>query len=172
MDKINLTLPVFEYKNLSWVEQHNVGFENRSSQYESQNQLYRDVGYTKFNSCYKQTFDINDDIRNFATTLFDRFSCSVMCQEPGQTLPLHVDTFYKISQQLNVEKTECIRINVFLEDWKSGHYFEINNSSFTDWSKGDAIIIQTNQPHLSGNMGLESKYTMQITGVKNEFKRR
>lgn len=171
MDKIKLSLPLIEYKNLPWTEQHNVGFENRSTQYELQNQLYRKAGYTEYNSCYKQTFNIADNTKNFAATLFDRFSCSVICQEPGQTLPLHVDTFYKISQQFNVDANDCIRINIFLEDWQSGHYFEIDNVSFTSWTRGDAVIIQTNQPHLSGNMGLTPKYTMQITGVKNEFKR-
>jgi hypothetical protein len=171
MDKIKLTLPFFEYKNLPWIEHHNVGFENRSNQYESQNYIYQQAGYTQYNSCYKQTFEVTQEITCFASTMFDRFTCSVICQTPGQTLPLHTDTFYKISQQFDVQANDCIRINVFLEDWQSGHYFEINNTAFTNWTKGDAVIIQTNQPHLSGNMGLKPKYTMQITGVKNEFKR-
>ena len=32
-------------------------------------------------------------------------------------------------------------------------------------------IIKYGQPHLSGNMGMEPKYTMQITGLYEEFTR-
>ena len=94
-----------------------------------------------------------------------------MHQLSGQP-PSHVDTFYMVSKKFVVDPNECCRVNVFLEDWESGHYFEINETPVLQWQRGDAIIIEKDEPHLSGNFGMKPKYTMQITGVKNEFKRR
>ena len=90
---------------------------------------------------------------------------------PGQTLPSHVDTFYMISKKFDVAPEDCIRVNIFLEDWESGHYFEINNNPILQWKRGDAIIIEKDEPHLSANNGMKPKYTMQVTGVRDEFKR-
>ena len=171
MEKISLDLPNFEYKTLRYTNMHNVGYESRSKKYEKQNELYRRVGYNSKNSAYKQTFEVSQDINIFASTLFERFTVSVMCQAPGQTLPEHLDTFYSISKNFNVDPNKCCRVNIFLEDWKSGHYFEINENPVLQWKAGDAIIIELDEPHLSGNMGLTNKYTMQVTGVKDEFKR-
>ena len=95
-----------------------------------------------------------------------------MKQTPGHTLPLHVDTFYQFAEKNSIDPNKCCRLNIFLEDWQSGHYLEINGIPILNWQKGDAIIIYKDEPHLSGNMGMSDKYTMQITGVINEFKRR
>ena len=62
-------------------------------------------------------------------------------------------------------------MNFFLEPWKSGHYFEILNEPFVGWGKMNFKIIRYGELHLSGNMGMEPKYTMQITGLYEEFKR-
>lgn len=172
MEKISLDLPNFEYKTLPYTNMHNVGYESRSVKYEKQNELYRRVGYNSKNSAYKQTFEVGLEINDFASTLFERCTISVMCQSPGQTLPEHLDTFYSISKKFDVDPKKCCRVNIFLEDWKSGHYFEINENPFLQWKAGDAIIIELDEPHLSGNMGLTNKWTMQVTGVKDEFKRR
>jgi hypothetical protein len=54
---------------------------------------------------------------------------------------------------------------VFLEDWKSGHYFEANNQSFTHWQAMDYVMWSNDTPHLGGNLGDEARYTVQITGT-------
>ena len=171
MDKINLQLPKLNYKNLDWNRSDNVSYQGRSDKFEEQNNFYQKIGYTENNTEYFQTFDIGDDIKNFINTLFDRCSCSIFKQMPGQTLPQHTDTFYTFAEKNNINPKKCIRLNVFLEDWKTGHYFEINDTPVLQWKAGDAIIIEYDKPHLSGNMGLEPKYTMQITGIYDEFKR-
>jgi len=172
MEQIKFDLPPIEYKRLTWKEKNNVDDEGRSSVFENQNKKYHLAGYTKDNSKYKQSFEVGPDIISFAQTLFDRCTMSVMYQMPGQVLPEHVDTFYMISKEYGVDPQDCIRVNIFLEDWKSGHYFEINDNPVLQWKRGDAIIIEKDEPHLSANNGMIPKYTMQITGVKDEFKRR
>jgi len=172
MDQIKLDIPELNYKKLLYDDKDNVSVEGRATAFEAQNKKYHLAGYTKDNTQYKQAFPDNKDFINFGKLLFDRCTVAVMQQAPGQVLPEHVDTFYMISKNYGVDPDECCRINIFLEDWQSGHYFEINNTPITKWKRGDAIIIQKDEPHLSANSGMRPKYTMQVTGVKNEFKRR
>lgn len=169
MEKINLKLPLFKYKPLPFIETHNVTLQGKSEAFENQNLQYIEWGYLPENTTYGQTFDVGTNILAFAETLFPRSSVSVIKQLPGNTIPGHSDTFYTFCRQYNVESQDVIRVNIFLEDWQSGHYFEINNNPILQWRKGDAIIINHEELHLSGNMGSTPKYTMQVTGVKDEF---
>ena len=171
MEQIKLELPEIEYKFLNWTKLDNVSTSGRADAFEDQNKKYHRAGFTAENTTYKQSFDVGQDAIDFASTLFDRCTISVMWQTPGHTLPSHVDTFYQASKKFNVDPIKCCRVNIFLEDWISGHYFEINEKPILQWSKGDAIIILKDEPHLSGNFGMRPKYTMQITGVRDEFKR-
>lgn len=168
---LNFFLPKFEYKDLDYTQMNNVSFENRSIEFEQQNKKYLDAGYTNYNSEYYQTFKVGNDIKDFCDTVFPRYSVSIIQQRPGQTLPLHDDTFYQFAKLNKIDPNDCIRVNIFLEDWKSGHYFEIDNTPVLQWKAGDAIIINRGVLHLSGNMGMTNKYTMQITGVRSELKR-
>ena len=170
MDKIKLKLPTLRYKNLPFVKTNNITIEGRAAEFEDQNSQYIKWGFLPENTSYSQTFDIGPDILSFAETLFPRYSVSVIKQYPGNTIPSHLDTYYTFCKKNNVNSDDVIRVNIFLENWKTGHYFEINENPVLQWKRGDAIIITTNEYHLSGNMGIVPKYTMQVTGVKNEFK--
>ena len=169
MGKIKLQIPHFDYKNLTWVQEDNVTILDRAYEFEQQNLQYIKVGYNNLNSMYYRAFEVSEDIHNFCKTLFPRYSIGVMKQPPGQTLPSHEDTFFKFAKTNNIDPYQCCRVNIFLEDWQSGHYFEINEKSVLHWKRGDAIIIRRDQMHLSGNMGMATKYTMQVTGVYDEF---
>lgn len=168
MDKINL--PKLSYKDLEWKQEDNVTIQSRANEFEQQNLRYIDAGYNCNNSMYYRAFEVGNDVHNLCQTLFPRYSVGIMKQPPGQTLPIHEDTFYQFASVHDVNPYDCCRINIFLEDWQSGHYFEINGKSVLHWKQGDVIIIQRDQLHLSGNMGMTTKYTMQVTGVKSEFK--
>lgn len=169
MGKVKLNLPNFNYTDCEWIREDNVTILDRANEFEQQNLRYIEAGYNHDNSMYYRSFDVDDEVHDFCRTLFPRYSVGIMKQPPGQTLPLHEDTFYMFAKTHNVDPYDCIRVNIFLEDWQSGHYFEINEKSVLQWSKGDAIIIARDEPHLSGNMGLTTKFTMQVTGVRNEF---
>lgn len=171
MGKVSLTLPNFNYKDYNWLKEDNVSSYGRSKEFEEQNELYRRIGFTRDNTTYYRAFEVDNDVHEFCKTLFPRYSVGILKQPPGQTLPSHEDTFFKFAEAHNVDPYKCCRVNVFLEDWQSGHYLEINETPVLQWKRGDAIIIKRNEPHLSGNMGMTSKYTMQITGVIDEFKR-
>jgi hypothetical protein len=149
----------------------NVSLEGNASEYDEQNRKYIDAGFTDKNTQYYQSFDLPTEFHDFAKTIFTEYSLSVIKQMPGQTIPEHFDTFYQFSQKNNCSKEQVCRLNFFLEEWKSGHYFELLGEPFTKWRKMNFKVIRYGQLHLSGNMGLLPKYTMQITGLYEEFKR-
>ena len=82
-------------------------------------------------------------------------------------LPIHKDHFISYTQLFNITDPSVIwRCVVFLEDWKSGHYFEIDGKPIVEWKRGDYVRWNYDVPHYAGNFGTEPRYTMQITGMQ------
>ncbi len=84
----------------------------------------------------------------------------------GTVLPTHQDTYKKYTKLFDLAGQEyrIRRAIVFLEDWKSGHYFEGLGQPLTNWCAGTVIEWPYDTPHMAANIGLESRYTLQITG--------
>jgi hypothetical protein len=83
----------------------------------------------------------------------------------GDIMPMHVDHYRRYCQVFDVEYKDVWRAIVFLEDWQSGHYFEINRHAFCNYKAGDYILWQSDTPHAASNIGVDDRYTLQITGV-------
>jgi uncharacterized protein YijF (DUF1287 family) len=81
-------------------------------------------------------------------------------------LPVHSDLYRRYVELFNLQGQEhwIHRAIVFLEDWSSGHYIEINGEAVTNWRAGDVIEWRYDQPHMAANIGLLPRYTLQITG--------
>jgi len=84
--------------------------------------------------------------------------------DTGHILPSHRDTYKKYRELFDVELNNIQRIIVFLEDWKSGHYFEIEGKPIVSWKRGDYIWWRGDVEHMAANIGLEPRYTLQVTG--------
>lgn len=86
--------------------------------------------------------------------------------DPGTILPVHGDTYKRYIEihKLQMYRNHIQRAIVFLEDWQSGHYLEVDNEPFTKWVAGDVVIWEYDTPHLAANMGVTPRYTLQITG--------
>jgi hypothetical protein len=86
--------------------------------------------------------------------------------QPGTILPTHQDLYKRYVQlfELQGKENTIRRAIVYLEDWKSGHYAEYQEQSFTNWRAGDVVEWHYNTPHLAANLGVEPRYTLQITG--------
>ena len=82
----------------------------------------------------------------------------------GVVLPTHRDTYKKYRQLFDVEVNQIQRIIVFLENWKPGHYFEIAGNPIVSWKRGDYIWWRGDVEHMAANIGLEPRYTLQVTG--------
>jgi hypothetical protein len=84
----------------------------------------------------------------------------------GTILPVHQDTYKRYIELFDLKGQEHTihRAIVFLEDWASGHYLEIDNEPIIKWRAGDVVTWCYDTPHLAANMGLTPRYTLQITG--------
>ena len=94
------------------------------------------------------------------------FSWQLYRMAPGTTLPVHSDTYAKFKEIHNITNSDSIwRAVIFLEDWQSGHYFEIDSTNLSYWKKGDYVVWQNSVQHIAANIGQLPRYTLQITGT-------
>ncbi len=85
--------------------------------------------------------------------------------DPGTILPCHQDTYKRYIEIFKLDKPQSVhRAIVFLEDWASGHYLEVDSEPVVKWRAGDVVVWQYDTPHLAANMGTTPRYTLQITG--------
>jgi hypothetical protein len=135
--------------------------------------LWRQLGYTQ----KKFTGDMYD-MRNPEPKWIDgfrkyfpwqNFSWSVYRMGPGTVLPNHSDTYARFREIHNIDDPESIyRAVVILNDWQSGHYFEIDGKPYVNWRAGDTFVWRNDTLHLAANNGMTDRYTLQITGVPVE----
>jgi hypothetical protein len=139
--------------------------------YEEYFQCYRQTPatekyYTEHNSSIWQMFDEQSpkwihDLSGKLPQDFTHHVVSSIMIPPGQTVPYHYDLHYMIKQKYGAGNT--FRYLIFLEDWKRGHYFELEDEPMTKWRAGDWIKISSQVWHLAGNMGEEPFYSAQVT---------
>ena len=82
----------------------------------------------------------------------------------GTILPNHKDTYIRYKELFNCSSIDIERAIIFLENWKSGHYFEIENTPIIEWSTGDYVWWKSNTEHMAANIGVTDRYTLQLTG--------
>ena len=84
----------------------------------------------------------------------------------GTILPTHGDLYLRYIDlfKLQGQEQRIRRAIVFLEDWRSGHYFEGADTPMTRWMAGDVVEWTYNAPHMAANMGPDPRHTLQITG--------
>jgi len=122
--------------------------------------------YTKENSSIWQIYDEDspDWVHSLATQVPQDFTNSVVSViniPPGQTIPYHCDKHYLLQKKYG--QGETWRYLIMLEDWKKGHYFEIEDQPYVKWRAGDWVKIPQSAWHLAGNMGTDPFYSAQVT---------
>lgn len=85
-------------------------------------------------------------------------------QPPGCVIPLHRDMFFQIGQRYPDRTETKVRANIYLEDWKLGHFIQYSDTVSTHWSQGQGFLWDSEVLHLGANAGMEPKYTLQISG--------
>lgn len=84
----------------------------------------------------------------------------------GTVMPVHSDLYKRYIELFDLQGREHTikRALLLLEDWKSGHYLEVDNHAYTNWHAGDVVEWVYSTPHMAANLGLEDRYSLQITG--------
>ena len=84
----------------------------------------------------------------------------------GTVLPTHGDLYKRYVEifRLQGQETRIYRAIVFLQDWQPGHYAEYEAKPFVNWSAGDVVEWCYDTEHMAANLGLDPRYTLQITG--------
>ena len=160
LGKIKYNL-INQYKNLTYInkpfndEDTIKKWKSLGHNYEKYTGLMRDQSQELPDWC----FDVSKEIplKNPTITMY--------CMTPGTIMPEHSDMFYRYKEVMNLKSTDDVcRAVVFLENWKSGHYFEIAETPIVNWKKGDYVMWKNDVSHMAANLGKENRYTMQITG--------
>jgi hypothetical protein len=101
-------------------------------------------------------------------------------QKPGQINWLHLDRVcchdtidrsgidsYELEQD-----NDLVRVLVALEDWQWGHFAQMGNHLWHQWSAGDIVWFDwQNLPHCTANAGHLDRHFLKITGrTSNRFK--
>ena len=110
--------------------------------------------------------DIVDYIKEVG---FDKnqYSANINVQYPGQMAPLHIDACKK----LNKNPEDFDRVLIFLTDWSIGQVFGCGEESITGWKSGDCYTFDSKDQHFSANTGMETKYTIVLSGLKGCLKK-
>ena len=158
---------ILDYKNLDYI---NKPFNNQKTiekwkslghNYEKYTGLMRDQSQQLPDWCFNVLEQI--PLQNSLITLY--------CMTPGTIMPEHSYAFVKYREILSLKETDNVgRAVIFLEDWKSGHYFEIDETLIVDWKKGEYVLWKNDTPHMAANLGKENRYTMQVTGIYENIK--
>jgi hypothetical protein len=84
----------------------------------------------------------------------------------GTVMPVHQDLYKRYIELFNLQgqETSIRRALVLLEDWKPGHYLEVAGEPYVKWQAGTTVDWIYDAPHMAANIGLEDRYTLQITG--------
>ena len=92
--------------------------------------------------------------------------CAYYRMTSGTVMPVHEDRYVKYVSLFNLKGREdsIRRALILLEDWRSGHYLEIMGKPIVEWRAGTVVEWVYDTPHMAANIGVEDRYTLQITG--------
>lgn len=82
-----------------------------------------------------------------------------------EIMPEHIDHYETYCKVFNISRDQVHRAIVFLENWKPGHYSEMNKTGIVNWKAGDYVLWDADVPHAAANIGVLPRYTLQITGT-------
>jgi hypothetical protein len=157
-------IPVWEHLH------HNLPYIHEPFNNDHDVELWRSLGYTQSRftgDMYDMRFDEPDWMAAVRELIpVENFAWSLYRMRPGDVLPEHRDIYLRYREIYNIEDTAQIRrYIIFLEDWQSGHYLEIDGTPILQWRAGQGVYWHGDTPHLAANIGKTSRYTLQITGT-------
>jgi hypothetical protein len=112
----------------------------------------------------------NKFIEHFSALGWQDIGTSYYRMSTGTVMPNHSDLYKKYVELFNLQGREHTirRAIVLLEDWHSGHYLEVNGVPIVNWQAGQVVERNYDAPHMAANIGLQDRYTLQLTGHIND----
>jgi hypothetical protein len=89
-------------------------------------------------------------------------------QRTGDLMPWHKDRYYYFKQNYPSDQEYVIRFLLFPQNWQIGHFLQVGNSILSHWMAGDVVVWHPDRMHLSVNVGMNNKWTCNITGILTE----
>jgi len=150
-----------DYKNLNYIKQP-VTIEEEND--------WKNKGYDYVKSFTGWMYDSRNPMPNFVNSFESIFplkelSYTFYKMKTLEIMPEHVDHFRTYIKLTGANYKQIKRVLIMLENWKPGHYLEIAGKGITDWIAGDYFIWDSDVPHAASNIGVEDRYTLQITGI-------
>ena len=81
---------------------------------------------------------------------------------PGQMLPLHTDSYNGFKDRYG--DGNITRWFIAVTPWDWGHFLQVHDNMISNYDSGYAVEIPEGVYHLSGNAGINPKYTFTVTG--------
>jgi hypothetical protein len=134
---------------------------------------YKKYGYTEHNTIIWKTTNINPILEfDWEKTIIQQLPlthaiATVTRQDPGQILPWHMDRLFMLRKLYPNEKGTIWRFLLFLEDWQMGHVLQVKDTMLHHWKQGDVVVWHPGTMHVAANIGIEPKWTCNITGFLN-----
>lgn len=152
-----------------WGDKHKeLDYQRISFNDAIQTQTWRLQGYSQKEFTGK-LYDSSKPIPDWAKPFYDIFqgdniTISFYKMNTCNILPHHIDTYKKYKSLFNITDPDKIkRAIIFLEDRKPGHIFEVDGNLLEDWKAGSYVLWNYNCEHMAANLGLQPRYTAQIT---------
>ncbi|CAB4138204.1 hypothetical protein UFOVP328_397 [uncultured Caudovirales phage] len=92
--------------------------------------------------------------------------CAYYRMTSGTVMPVHQDRYKRYIEVFDLQGQEhnIVRAVVMLESWSPGHYIEVMGQAHVGYPVGQVFEWTYDTPHMAANIGLEPRYTLQITG--------
>jgi hypothetical protein len=134
--------------------------------------MWQDMGYDYVKSFVGSLYDNSNPMPDWVDRFERMFGLSkqsytIYRMNTLEIMPVHSDHFRTYCRLNDCTLDQVWRVVVMLEDWKPGHYFELDGVGYVNWKAGDWFKWRGDAPHAAANIGIEPRYTLQITGVSS-----
>ena len=150
-----------DFKNLPFTRQPVTAEEIKT---------WEDMGYDQVKSFTGSMYDNRNPMPKWINTLDQMFGLynqtyTIYRMNTLEIMPVHSDHYRTYCKLNNTTPDKVCRVLMMLEDWKPGHYFELDGIGYVNWKAGDWFKWRGDVPHAAANIGVESRYTLQVTGL-------
>jgi hypothetical protein len=150
-----------DFKSLPFVKQPITEEEIRN---------WQSQGYDHVKSFSGSMYDSRNIMPDWVLNMNQMFGMhsqtyTLYCMTTLEIMPVHADHFNTYCRLHNTTGDKVQRVILMLEDWKPGHYFELDGIGYVNWKAGDWFKWTGDVPHAASNIGTQPRYTLQITGM-------